>query len=78
MKICCPHCSGKGKVELAGPLKECLEVMQRIGPATRSEIHAESPDNGNSVTATFRRVERLKGLGLVKEEGGKWAVKLKA
>jgi len=75
MKIRCPHCYGLGKVSLSKPLLECLEVMRKIGPATRSEIHDATPENGNSLTATFRRVERLKGLGLVKEEGGKWAVR---
>ncbi len=74
MKIRCPHCAGHGKVELSAPLQECLEVMRKLGPASRSEIHSSTPKNGNSLTATFRRVERLSALRLVKEEGGKWVV----
>lgn len=72
MKICCPRCRGEGKVELktlSKPLRECYTLMAKLGPATRDQIHIASKSR-KSRTMTFKRVVRLKNLGLVEPAPG--------
>lgn len=70
-KFDCPHCKGSGSIELeslSGALRECLDTMVRIGPATRAAIHSMGK-NKTTVTATHLRVRRLEALGFVKRVG---------
>jgi hypothetical protein len=69
MKIPCSHCSGKGKIELQAPLRDCLDAMRKIGPATREQIHSATKANGNRLTSTYQRVRRLVKYKLAKEVG---------
>lgn len=81
MKVCCPRCRGIGQTELQSlskSLRECYVLMKNLGPATREEIHAASKLSGELsgvVTRTYKRVERLERLGLVKPLGTEKPVK---
>lgn len=71
MKFDCPRCHGNGKIEISSLSKirqKFLRGMAKLGDATVEEIH-KACGGSTSLNATYRMVERLEALGLVRRVG---------
>lgn len=65
-KIKCPHCSGKGKMELDNILYGTLLALQAAKAASASKLlEIEFPEATINATAFNKRLERLRALKLV-------------
>ena len=63
--IRCRSCKGKGRLELAGPLAETYQAIQKLGSPSIPQVW-RAIGNGMTQSGANRRVERLVGLGLIK------------
>jgi hypothetical protein len=65
--VCCPHCAGKGKIELAPHLQETLEFVRQAGGCTALDVHKGLGCTGVR-SAINNRLAYLEQLGLVIRE----------
>lgn len=64
VKICCPRCAGRGKIDLPRHLSDTLAYVRENGPVCTSKVReALMPESG--VTGANNRLADLELLGMV-------------